>query len=90
MEAGKVSGVVTEKGAIRTQAVLCAGGAWSSLFCRRHGLRLGERVPQHVARPIVVGNGECGPRQVPDARIAVASGTGGWFCSSGTVVLGRD
>jgi acetyl-CoA acetyltransferase len=34
--------------------------------------------------------GECGPRQVPDARIAVASGTGGWFCSSGTVVLGRD
>jgi acetyl-CoA acetyltransferase len=23
-------------------------------------------------------------------RLAVASGTGGWFCSSGTVVLGRD
>jgi glycine/D-amino acid oxidase-like deaminating enzyme len=40
MEAGKVSGVVTEKGAIRTQAVLCAGGAWSSLFCRRYGVRL--------------------------------------------------
>ena len=40
MEAGKVSGVVTEKGSIRTQAVLCAGGAWSSLFCRRHGVRL--------------------------------------------------
>ncbi|MFI1969588.1 acetyl-CoA acetyltransferase [Streptomyces cinnamoneus] len=34
-------------------------------------------------------------RQVhrPDGRLpqlAVASGTGGWFCSSGTVVLGRD
>ncbi len=40
MEAGKVSGVVTERGSIRTQAVLCAGGAWSSLFCRRHGVRL--------------------------------------------------
>jgi glycine/D-amino acid oxidase-like deaminating enzyme len=40
MEAGKVSGVVTEKGSIRTHAVLCAGGAWSSLFCRRHGVRL--------------------------------------------------
>jgi glycine/D-amino acid oxidase-like deaminating enzyme len=39
-EAGKVSGVITEKGAIRTQAVLLAGGAWSGLFCRRHGLRL--------------------------------------------------
>jgi glycine/D-amino acid oxidase-like deaminating enzyme len=39
-EAGRVSGVVTEKGTIRTRAVLCAGGAWSSLFCRRHGVRL--------------------------------------------------
>ncbi|MFY1677472.1 MULTISPECIES: thiolase C-terminal domain-containing protein [unclassified Streptomyces] len=39
--------------------------------------------------------GECGPRQVRRAdgslpRLAVASGTGGWFCSSGTVVLGAD
>ncbi|MFI2190435.1 thiolase C-terminal domain-containing protein [Streptomyces sioyaensis] len=40
--------------------------------------------------------GEAGPdRQVRKAggalpRLAVASGTGGWFCSSGTVVLGRD
>jgi glycine/D-amino acid oxidase-like deaminating enzyme len=39
-ESGKVSGVITEKGSIRTQAVLLAGGAWSGLFCRRHGLRL--------------------------------------------------
>lgn len=37
---GRVSAVVTEKGAIRTQAVLLAGGAWSSLFCRRHGIEL--------------------------------------------------
>jgi acetyl-CoA acetyltransferase len=39
--------------------------------------------------------GEVGDRQVRNAagrlpRLAVASGTGGWFCSSGTVVLGRD
>src|SRR5438045_477177 len=40
IEAGKVAGVVTEQGLIRTRAVLCAGGAWSSLFCRRHGIRL--------------------------------------------------
>lgn len=38
--------------------------------------------------------GECGERQVRAAdgelpRLGVASGTGGWFCSSGTVVLGR-
>jgi glycine/D-amino acid oxidase-like deaminating enzyme len=40
--AGKVSGVITEKGMIRTQAVLLAGGAWSGLFCRRHGIRLAQ------------------------------------------------
>ncbi|GAB2835069.1 thiolase C-terminal domain-containing protein [Streptomyces daliensis] len=40
--------------------------------------------------------GEAGEgRQAPGKdgglpRLAVASGTGGWFCSSGTVVLGRD
>jgi glycine/D-amino acid oxidase-like deaminating enzyme len=39
-EGGAVSAVVTEKGAIRTRAVLCAAGAWSSLFCRRHGFDL--------------------------------------------------
>ncbi|MFD6292144.1 acetyl-CoA acetyltransferase [Streptomyces sp. NPDC060205] len=38
--------------------------------------------------------GECGARQVhrPDGtlpELAVASGTGGWFCSSATVVLAR-
>ena len=38
--AGKVAGVVTERGISRATAVLCAGGAWSSLFLRRHGLRL--------------------------------------------------
>ncbi|MGP3922584.1 thiolase C-terminal domain-containing protein [Streptomyces sp. 8N616] len=39
--------------------------------------------------------GEAGEGQVRKAggrlpELAVASGTGGWFCSSGTVVLGRD
>ncbi|MFF8845894.1 acetyl-CoA acetyltransferase [Streptomyces sp. NPDC015127] len=39
--------------------------------------------------------GEAGPHQVRPASgrlpgLAVASGTGGWFCASGTVVLGRD
>ncbi|MFF8906582.1 thiolase C-terminal domain-containing protein [Streptomyces olivaceoviridis] len=39
--------------------------------------------------------GEAGERQVRRRdgglpRLGVASGTGGWFCSSGTVVLGRE
>jgi glycine/D-amino acid oxidase-like deaminating enzyme len=40
IEAGKVAGVVTEKGRIRSRAVLVAGGAWTSMFLRHHGLRL--------------------------------------------------
>nr|WP_274597279.1 FAD-dependent oxidoreductase [Microvirga tunisiensis] len=37
---GTVSGVVTEKGRISCQAVVLAGGAWSSLMCDSLGLRL--------------------------------------------------
>jgi glycine/D-amino acid oxidase-like deaminating enzyme len=39
---GRVSGVVTEHGAVLTRAVVCAAGAWSRLFCGS----LGIRVPQ--------------------------------------------
>lgn len=37
---GRVSGVITERGRIGAGAVLCAGGAWASMFCRRHGVHL--------------------------------------------------
>jgi glycine/D-amino acid oxidase-like deaminating enzyme len=36
--AGRVSAVVTEKGMIKTSAVLVAGGVWTSMFCRHHGI----------------------------------------------------
>ena len=36
--AGRVSGVVTEKGTIRATSVLVAGGVWTSMFCRHHGI----------------------------------------------------
>jgi len=39
---GSVSAVVTEHGVIKTSVVLCAAGAWTSLFCRS----LGVAVPQ--------------------------------------------
>lgn len=39
-EAGRVSAAVTEKGPIRCNNVVLAGGAWSGLFCRGLGLRL--------------------------------------------------
>lgn len=34
--------------------------------------------------------GECGPRQVADAELALANGTGGVLSSTGTVILGRE
>jgi acetyl-CoA acetyltransferase len=34
--------------------------------------------------------GECGERQVPNARIALVHGTGGTLSSTGTLILGVD
>ncbi len=34
--------------------------------------------------------GEAGDRQVPDARIACVNGTGGWFSSAATLILGTE
>ena len=36
---GRLTGVVTERGRIRADAVLLAGGTWTGLLMRRHGLR---------------------------------------------------
>ncbi|WP_299782821.1 FAD-binding oxidoreductase [uncultured Roseobacter sp.] len=40
LAAGRVAGVVTEAGRIATSEVVLAGGAWSSLFLRNHGVAL--------------------------------------------------
>jgi len=49
--AGKVSKVITEKGAINTSAVLCAAGAWSSFFCRSLDIKVPQlKVKGTVAR----------------------------------------
>lgn len=47
--AGRVSSVITEHGPIRTSVVLCAAGAWTSMFCRS----LGISVPQLKVRGTV-------------------------------------
>jgi glycine/D-amino acid oxidase-like deaminating enzyme len=40
MQAGRVAGVVTERGRIACDSVVLAGGAWSRLFCGNLDLRL--------------------------------------------------
>ena len=48
-EGGRVSAVVTEHGTISTSVVLCAAGAWTSMFCRS----LDVTVPQLKVRGTV-------------------------------------
>ncbi len=47
--AGRISAVVTEHGVIKTSVVLCAAGAWTSMFCRSVGIA----VPQLKVRGTV-------------------------------------
>lgn len=49
LEAGNVAGIVTEHGLVKAQSVICAGGAWSTLFLAN----LGVRLPQLTVRSTV-------------------------------------
>lgn len=51
ISAGRVSAVVTEHGTIKTGVVLCAAGAWTSLFCGSLGIDVPQlKVKGTVAR----------------------------------------
>ncbi|WP_238367433.1 NAD(P)/FAD-dependent oxidoreductase [Mesobacterium pallidum] len=51
--AGRIAGVITEAGRIACDAVVLAGGAWSSLLLRRHGVN----IPQLSVRSSVMATG---------------------------------
>ena len=81
--AGAVAGVVTERGEIRTPAVVCAAGAWSTRLARTLGLDLPQRwVRGTVARttpaPPVTACAVWGPgvafRQRRDGSFTIAAG----------------
>jgi glycine/D-amino acid oxidase-like deaminating enzyme len=87
-EAGRVAAVVTENGTIRTRAVLCAGGAWTTLFCRRHNIRLPQlsvraSVLHTTALPEVAGPNLSTPgfscRRTQDGGYIVAMSSTGTF-----------
>ncbi|MFG6433042.1 NAD(P)/FAD-dependent oxidoreductase [Roseateles sp. LYH14W] len=55
-EGGRVSGVVTEAGTIKTRTVVLSGGAWASSFCRQLGIRFPlATVRQSIVRVAAVG-----------------------------------
>jgi glycine/D-amino acid oxidase-like deaminating enzyme len=78
---GRVTGVVTERGPIRADAVLLAGGAWSRLFAGNAGfdlpvLKLLSSVfrtqPLDGPPELAVGNGEFGFRKRLDGGYTIA------------------
>ena len=67
--AGRVAGVVTERGRIACSHVVLAGGAWSSLFLRNHGVS----IPQLAVRATVAATAplpELFPGNAADGRFA--------------------
>ncbi|AZO53526.1 MULTISPECIES: FAD-binding oxidoreductase [unclassified Mesorhizobium] len=61
-EGGRLSGVVTERGTIRTKAAIMAGGAWASSFCHQFGFRF----PQASVRSSILSVSP-GAEGLPDA-----------------------
>lgn len=83
--AGRVNAVITERGRIRCDSVILAGGAWSSLFCASLGLRLPQlKVLGSVMRtaPLAGGPDTCtylpdlGYRKRADGGYTIARGGG--------------
>lgn len=81
---GKVASVVTEHGTIRTSTVLCAGGAWTTTFCKSIGICVPQlRVRGTVARTapgreVLHGNlfdDKIGIRRRQDGGYTVAHGS---------------
>lgn len=65
MEGGRVSGVITEAGVIKTKTAVLAGGAWASSFCRQ----LGIRFPQASIRQSILSVSPVEHR-LPDAVVS--------------------
>ncbi|HEX3982246.1 MAG TPA: FAD-binding oxidoreductase [Acidisoma sp.] len=83
--AGRVSAVITERGRIGCDAVILAGGAWSSLFCASLGIRLPQiKTLSSVMRtaPVEGGpdtctwRGDIGYRKRRDGGYTIAHGSG--------------
>jgi glycine/D-amino acid oxidase-like deaminating enzyme len=81
---GHVSAVITEHGRIHTSTVLCAAGAWTSLFCRSLGIAVPQlKVQGNVLRtapaPVVldgdVFDEKIGIRRREDGGYTVAHGS---------------
>ena len=88
LKAGQIYGVETERGYLRCDKVICAGGAWSSRILRPLGLRhpslwVRGSVAQTTAlgidlRKLVVWGKDCAYRQRPDGSLTLAAAEEGF------------
>lgn len=86
LAAGRVAGVVTERGRIGCDRVVVAGGVWSSLFCRSLGLRLPQlKVLASVLRTERVDDGPSTAAWGPGLALRKRL-DGGYTVSNGQVV----
>lgn len=78
------SGPLAESGALAPRGALPTNTDGGGLASNQPGMR-GVFLLIEATRQL---RGECGARQVPDARLALCNGTGGYMSACGTVVLG--
>jgi acetyl-CoA acetyltransferase len=79
-------GAFVEDGKMRVGGALPTNTDGGGLSCCHTGMR-GMFIMVEAATQLW---GQGGDRQVPDAKIACVNGTGGWFSSAATLILGRE
>jgi acetyl-CoA acetyltransferase len=79
-------GPFVEDGKLRVGGALPTNTDGGGLSCCHPGMR-GMFLMVEAVKQL---RGEAGPRQVPDPKIACVNGTGGWFSSASTLILGTE
>jgi acetyl-CoA acetyltransferase len=79
-------GPFVEDGKLRVGGALPTNTDGGGLSCCHPGMR-GMFLMVEAVKQL---RGEAGDRQVPDAKVACVNGTGGWFSSAATLLLGTE
>ncbi|APG94352.1 NAD(P)/FAD-dependent oxidoreductase [Sinorhizobium americanum] len=78
LEGGRLSGVVTEAGTIRTRIAVLSGGAWASSFCRQLGIRFPQASIRSSILSVAAGAEDLPPALHTAAVSATRRGDGGY------------
>ena len=76
---GKLSGVVTEKGVIRTRTAVLAAGAWASSFCHQYGIRFPQATIRQTALLTAPGDNHAIPPALTTADISMTRRSDGGY-----------